>query len=115
MSERFLKWAASLFALLILPLMFTGCYAGSKYETSGGTAAGTVRKFSHTGLLYRTYELTINAGTEQVPLWHHYTVEGPDPRLKPGNRVVLTYRKFLTTWGPNGETNFRITNVEVLR
>lgn len=116
MSEKTLIGRVVAFCLLLVP----GCYYGAKYEVSEGQIDGTLRKVSNTGVFWKTWEVKINAGTEVAPTWHDYTVSDPEVvkkvrALPIGQRVRFSYRKYLCIWIPNGETGYRIVDVEVLK
>src|SRR4051812_17831317 len=44
-------------ALAVFAGCFGGCYAMSRVKVSDGTRDGTIRKISHTGLIFKTWEI----------------------------------------------------------
>lgn len=123
-----LALAAIAFAVLALP--FGGCYAASGLVTGEGYRDSTVRKLSHTGVFFKTWEAeslgdgfrarSDSGGATVVgPETFAYTVRDPAvieqlQSLAPGQRVRIYYRSYLSTWRPRGETAYEITRVELL-
>ena len=115
---------------MLFPLCFGGCYGCSKVQVSDGYRDSTVRKVSHTGVFWKTWEVEAlgdgmraatdkNGAVTMSPETFQYTVSDPAVLdklrdLPPTKRVRVHYRKMLAAWEPNGESRYFITNVEDL-
>lgn len=104
-------------------------YALSNLETSSGYRDSTVRKFSQSGWLFKTYEVealgdgmrlkTSGNAARAEPETFTYSVSDPAiveklQKLPPAKRVRIKYKKYATSWFTKGETSFFITDVETL-
>lgn len=117
-----------LLAVLLMPFMFCGCYGCSKIELGEGYRDGTIRKLSHTGWIWKTWECEMlgdgmrltsdEHGTRVSPETFQYTVDPAAVEaiqaIPPAKRVRLHYRRHGAAWRPNGETAYFVTKVERL-
>jgi len=96
------------------------CVATRPY--SEGHRDGFVQKFSRKGILRKSYEgdlaLAGSARSQAVGNVWHFTVSDPDvvksiENVNAGQLVRLHYDEYL--WTVGGETNYRITKVELLK
>lgn len=117
-------------AFVGIVLLVSSCsFVGSKIEVATGYRDSTIRKVSHHGIIWKTYEMeSLGDGTRQVAsdkstslvietfdytVPHELVSEIQD--IPPGQRVRIHYRKNLATWAPNGLSRFIVTKVEVLK
>lgn len=111
---------------VILAALFGGCRACSTVEMSDGTRDSTVRKVSNSGVIWRTNEVeTLGDGFRMAdgratPETFKYTVRNPEvlaklQALPSDKKVRIHYKKYLTAWVPNGESQYEIIGVDDLK
>lgn len=123
-------WHMPVIVVGVLCLMVSGCYISSKIEYSDGYRDGVVEKCSKKGIFFKTAEGRMvlggmqfvdgdGGGTLTARLFE-FTCENDEvfrqiEALPSGARVRLHYRQKLTTWLPNGDTNYFVHKAEILQ
>jgi hypothetical protein len=114
-------------AAVLLFLGGGGCAVGSRVQVSDGFRDGTVQKFSHRGLLFKTWEgelaldgFKLDRDGKGGSAWG-FSVDASDAAVveklqsvRPGQRVRLHYRATLSSLPWEGNTRYRVTAVDVL-
>lgn len=129
-DDKLIKWGVWI-AVLMTPVCFIGCYAGSSFEQAKGYKDGTIQKLSETGVVYKTTEgemvlggMSIGESGEGQATFNRqmfeFSVNDASVRakieaLKPGQKVRLHYRMMLSTWCPKGNTSYFVTDVETIK
>lgn len=118
--KTWIKPVAITFLLIVCGLGVGSCVATRPY--SEGHRDGYVQKFSRKGIIRKSWEgdlaLAGSARSQAVGNVWHFTVSDPEvvkniEFVNAGQLVRLHYDEYL--WTINGETNYRITKVELLR
>lgn len=108
------------FVFLVLGVLFGGCVTVGGITYSEGERTGTITKFSHRGLLLRTWEGELNVGGfEQggTPIVWKFSVSNPETveqikvAQRKGGRWTLKYRQQLCTQSWKGETDYFVVEV----
>lgn len=111
---------------LFLGVCFGGCYGCSRWQTSEGYRDGTIRKVSHSGKFWKTWEVEAvgdgirsdgEGGSSFAPERFRFTVEDEAlarrlESIPPGKRVRIKYRAYAGEWAPKGDTSYFITGIE---
>ncbi|HLD15503.1 MAG TPA: hypothetical protein VJB94_02900 [Candidatus Nanoarchaeia archaeon] len=131
--EFFLRWGRS---LLVGSLAFaTGCnIISNDYEFSKGVRTGMINKFSHKGLIWKTYEgemalegMVSKGNTVGVNVFdfsidnqkrHDENIDEIRQKIEEaidkGKKVKITYFQPLTTWPWRSSTSHLIQKVEFI-
>jgi hypothetical protein len=120
--RKFLTWILTLGLFVIIAWILLG----SVFSYSDGFREGYVYKFSHKGVLFKTWEGTLKTGfvsfnnTATPNEEWLFSVKDPDvveTINKLGERTLLKlyYKQYFTTLFWRGKTKYFITKVEVLK
>jgi len=119
--SKFLKWTAIILVLALLSYYFIG---GITY--SEGTRSGVITKVSKRGFLFKTYEGELNIGGLNqgdgtiMPLSiFHFSIENPEVynlvQESEGKKVVLYYKEVFHSFFWQGDTNYFIYKVALVK
>lgn len=106
--------------ILILGLLSGGYYTFGDY--SDGERAGKIRKFSHKGVIFKTWEgelaLESTAMTQEVFLFsvdnsNQATIEAIKKAMVDGTRVNVHYHEKFIQMSWRGETKYFVDKLEV--
>ena len=107
-----------IFYLGIVLLGFTLYFLSIYYITySEGYRAGELVKFSHKGIIFKTWEGEISQGVSEAQIFK-FSVEDKETKVIKdlqdfqGKEVKLTYKERFGTFPWLGDTKYYITNVE---
>lgn len=119
----FLAFCCSTFLTLLLALPMISLSGGMKPGYSQGFRDGYVTKISHRGLLWKTWEGTMQSGSgELASVQSEYEFSVVDDELvkelalaaAAARRVRLVYSEYLITDWRKSESGYLIMNVEYL-
>ena len=107
--------------IVILLSIFAFCgFVAAEHEYSTGYRDGEVIKFSHKGVIWKTYEGQLGSiDRGHTPPWE-FSVLDPSitdelNKLEPGTKVRLHYKEVWFHWFWTSSTSYRITRVEHLK
>lgn len=107
-------------SLGVLAIMITGIMLFLYYVTySEGTRSGELIKFSHKGVLFKTWEGEISQGISGAQIFSFSILDRDkevieDMRLAEGRYVRVNYEERFTTFPWWGETKYFITSIEIM-
>jgi hypothetical protein len=108
-------------AMIVLGVIFSGIvlyFLSIYYITySEGYRAGELVKFSHKGVIFKTWEGEISQGVSESQIFKFSVEDNEKEVIKllqdlQGKDVKLTYKERFSTFSWLGDTKYFITNVE---
>lgn len=107
-------------------LLCGGCNYLKTVQVSEGFRDGTIQKFSHKGIIWKTWEGEMaqdgikQKGENGVTSVWEFSVTDPKiveeiQKLPSGTKVRLHYVQFMAATWSEGSTSYRVTKVELLR
>lgn len=118
--QKIRKLLIGVFVFVILALCVKGCIMVGSVTYSEGERTGTITKFSHKGLVVRTWEGELNMGGLEVggkaSVWE-FSVDDPaiveqvHKAQRAGGRWTLKYRQQMFKQSWRGSTEYFVTDL----